>query len=63
MIGYYILFIISGFVIGYLISRCDGLFIIDDSDENVTKWIIRGVDPEKITKKKTLVLKVKKIDA
>lgn len=41
----------------------DGLFILDDSDPNVTRWILdMKMDPEEIKNKKEIHLKVCKME-
>lgn len=53
-----------GIIIGILIKkkRYDGLFIIDDSDDEITKWVIDiKYNPEILYNKKEIRLKVKKM--
>lgn len=52
-----------GIFIGRKSMRCDGLFIVNDSDFNKTQWIIDvKIDPETIPSRKEIHLKVKKMD-
>lgn len=59
---------IVGFIIGYMLGRIsrvrpDGLFILDDSDPDTTRWILDvKTDPDEIKNKKEIHLKVCKMD-
>lgn len=66
----YILVFISAVLIGFAIgmfvgrksAKVDGLFIIDDSDTETTRWILDVREkPEKIAEKKEIRLQVKKV--
>lgn len=53
---------IGSYLIGQSSVKNDGLFIIDDSGEETTKWIIDiRVDPLTLSNKKIVRFKVKKI--
>lgn len=44
-------------------KEVDGLFILDDSDPNTTRWILdMRMDPDEIKNKKEIRLKVCKMD-
>lgn len=64
----FIVSIILGFILGYSIyllshRKPDGLFILDDSDPNTTRWILDvKMDPDEIKNKKEIRLKVCKMD-
>lgn len=64
----YILGAIFAFGVGILLGMnvsdtIDGLFIVDDSDDKRTKWILDvNIDPDTIPNKKEIHLKVKKMD-
>ena len=52
-----------GVVIGRKSMRCDGLFLVDDSDNETTRWILNvKIDPKTIPSKKSIHLKVKMMD-
>lgn len=55
--------LLVGIYIGRRSMRCDGLFLVDDSDDQKTKWILDvKIDPETIPTKKSIHLKVMKMD-
>lgn len=62
-----ILIIFSSFFVGFLIGRItvkkyDGMFIINDSNMETTKWILDvKTDPIEISNKKEVKLKVHKM--
>lgn len=61
-----ILILIVAFCVGVLIGRSnrkfDGMFIVNDSDEEITRWILDvNIDPMDIPKKKEVRLKVRKM--
>lgn len=65
MFSYLLGSFILGFLCCFVFSKCfpkfDGLFIVDDSDEEKTRWILdmKNMDnPENIRKKKRVNLKV-----
>lgn len=65
MFSYLLGSFILGFLVCFVVMKCfpkvDGLFIVDDSDEEKTRWILdmkNMEDPENITKKKRVNLKV-----
>lgn len=65
----YVIGLIVGFLIGYAICFCknkkaeDGFFIVNDSDPEITRWIIDvKMDPYEIKNKKEIHLKVRKMD-
>lgn len=65
MFPYLLLSFVLGFLCCSLVSRFfgkyDGLFIVDDSSEEKTQWILdmkNMEDPENIAKKKRVNLKV-----
>lgn len=65
MFFYLLISFLLGFLCCFLLSKCfhpyDGLFIVDDSSEEKTRWILdmkNMEDPENITKKKRVHLKV-----
>lgn len=64
----YILGVICAFIVGILIGKkvrntIDGLFIVNDSDDKRTKWILDiNIDPNTIPNKKEIHLKVQKMD-
>lgn len=65
MFSYLLGSFILGFLCCFVLMKCypkfDGFFIVDDSDEEKTKWILdmkNMEDPENITKKKRVNLKV-----
>lgn len=61
LIGIVTLFV--GFFIGRKTVKIDGLFIVNDSDYEKTRWIIDvRVDPKTIPNKKEVRLKVVKMD-
>lgn len=58
--------LLFGVFIGISISnigrKFDGLFIVDDSDEETTKWILDvSIDPKSIPDQKEIHLKVRKM--
>lgn len=61
-----LLFICScvGFIFGLFIAsiskgKLDGLFILDESDPSITRWILDvKMDPDKIKNKKDIRLKI-----
>lgn len=62
-----ILAVIGGLLIGFSIGRksvrFDGLFIVDDSENETTRWILDvKIDPQTIPSKKSIHLKVKMMD-
>lgn len=62
----YILVSIGALCVGVFIGRktvkVDGMFIVDDSDEKTTRWILDvTVDPKNIQNKKDVRLKVRKM--
>lgn len=65
-----LLYILIGFgacLIGVFIGKksmgCDGLFLVDDSDNETTRWILDvKIDPMAIPSKKSIHLKVKMMD-
>lgn len=64
---YILIGILVAFCVGVLIGRStvkiDGAFIVDDSDENTTRWILDvKIDPKTIPNKKQVRLKVLKMD-
>lgn len=65
MFSYLLGSFILGFLCCFVFMKCfpkfDGFFIVDDSDEEKTRWILdmkNMEDPENITKKKRVNLKV-----
>lgn len=63
----YILILFIGLLIGIFIGRksmrCDGLFLVDDTDDNTVQWILDvKIDPMTIPNHKEIHLKVKKMD-
>lgn len=51
-----------GILIGRVCSRFDGLFLVDDSDEETTRWTLDvRIDPKTIPNKKEIRLQVKKM--
>ncbi len=62
-----ILIIISTFLIGFLVgrtstSKSDGMFIINEVDEDLTKWILDvNFDPKDICNRKMIKLKIKRM--
>lgn len=53
--------LLIGIGIGRICRKSDGLFIIDDSDDQKTQWILDvTIDPDKISSKKEIRLRVKK---
>lgn len=57
-----ILSFITGFIIGKFATH-DGLFLVDDSEFGTTRWTLDvNFDPETITNKKWIRLKVKKME-
>lgn len=61
------LLMIVVFLIGMFVGRktikTDGMFIISDMDEDVTRWILDvKTDPETIPNRKEIHLKVRKAD-
>lgn len=63
----FVLSILFSFIIGAYFGRKkyqDGLFIIDDSDNEDIRWILdMSIDPKTIPTKKTILLKVKQAKA
>ena len=58
-----IVIFLVGIFIGKKSMRCDGLFIVNDSDFDKTQWIIDvKIDPETIPSRKEIHLKVKRMD-
>lgn len=54
---------VSGFILGRLTIKKDGLFIVDDSDDETIRWIIDvQYDPKIIPDKKEIRLKVVKMN-
>lgn len=57
-----------GMVVGYVVrtllpNKNNGLFILDDSDPETTRWILdMRMDPDEIKNKKEIRLKVCKMD-
>lgn len=48
-----------GFFVGGISSKMDGLFIVDDSDTETTRWVLDvKIDPKTIPSKKWIRLKV-----
>ncbi len=61
-----IIAVIGGLFVGFLIGRAskkfDGIFVVDDSDYETTRWTLdMKTDPESIPNKKEIRLKVKKM--
>lgn len=59
--------LLFGMFVGLSISnisrKFDGLFIVDDSDEETTKWILDvSIDPKSIPDRKEIHLKVRKMN-
>lgn len=51
-----------GVFIGRKTVKVDGMFIVDDSDDKTTRWILDvAVDPKNIPNKKDVRLKVRKM--
>lgn len=51
-----------GIFIGSRLSHVDGMFIVNDTDEETTRWILDvKIDPKTIPNKKEIRLKVKKM--
>lgn len=51
--------VLIGVAVGRALTKIDGLFIVDDEDPNVTRWVLdMHIDSDKIPKKKTVHLKV-----
>lgn len=60
-IAFFINFIITSF--SHSKQKYDGLFILDDSDPNITRWILDvKMDPDEIKNKKEIHLKVCKME-
>lgn len=62
----YILVALGALCVGVFIGRTtikvDGMFIVDDSDDETTRWILDvKVDPKTIPNKKEVRLKVRKM--
>lgn len=54
--------LLIGIVIGRKTMKSDGMFIVDDSGEETTKWILDvTIDPASIPSRKEIHLKVRKI--
>lgn len=52
-----------GLFVGRKTTKIDGMFLINDSDDENTRWILDvKIDPETIPNKKEIRLKVRKID-
>ena len=53
---------IGSFIVGRSSVKTDGMFIVDDTNDETTKWILDvSVDPATIPNRKIIRLKVKKI--
>lgn len=51
-----------GVFVGRTTIKVDGMFVIDDSDDETTRWILDiKVDPKTIPNKKEVRLKVRKM--
>ncbi len=51
-----------GFFAGRGFTKVEGLFIIDDSDEETQRWTLDAkIPPEEISKRKKITFKVKKV--
>lgn len=51
-----------GVFIGRKTAKVDGMFIVDDSDDETTRWILDvKIDPKTIPNKKEVRLKVRKM--
>lgn len=65
-----LLFIVSGILglfigiyFGKKMKKYDGLFIVDDSNDQKIQWILDvTIDPESIPTKEEIRLKIKKLD-
>lgn len=58
-----IFFLLLGLFIGRKTIRYDGLFLVDESNNEKTRWILDvKIDPNSIPSKNKIYLKVKKID-
>lgn len=62
----YILVALGSLCVGVFIGRTtikvDGMFIVDDSDDETTRWILDvKIDPKTIPNKKEVRLKVRKM--
>lgn len=61
----YLIGMIVGYALAHILTlrKRDGLFILDDSDPNTTRWILDvKIDPDEIKNKKEIRLKVCKMD-
>lgn len=55
--------LLFGWSLGLMYKKCDGLFILDESDPNMQRWILDvHIDPETIADKKEIRLKIAKMD-
>lgn len=55
-------FLCIGIFFGRISVKFDGLFIVDDSYEETTRWILDvKIDPKRIPDKKEIRLKVRKM--
>lgn len=51
-----------GFVLGQIGRKTDGMFIVDDNDDETTRWILDvKIDPKTIPNRKEIRLKVRKM--
>lgn len=54
--------LLVGVVIGRKTVKSDGMFIVDDSDDETTKWILDvAIDPASIPSRKEIHLRVRKM--
>lgn len=54
--------LLVGVVIGRKTVKSDGMFIVDDSGDETTKWILDvTIDPDSIPSRKEIHLKVRKM--
>lgn len=57
-----IVFFLIGVFVGRKTVKSDGMFLVDDSDDETTRWILDvTVDPNSIPNRKEIHLKVKKM--
>lgn len=55
--------ILIGMYIGTRVKHVDGLFIVDENNDEAIRWVLdMKIDPEEIPKKKEVRLKVCKMD-
>lgn len=55
--------LLLGWSLGMSYRKMDGLFILDESDPNMQRWILDvHVDPETIANKKEIRLKIAKMN-